>query len=179
MERKQNIKRILVILASVLSGLIAAYSWASTLYDLPTLGDWRHGVLFGIVFLIGFFVWYAYLAETRIRQAHIRPNITKLNQLRNDGYLLRNKGISKLKRSAQVKMWIAEFEQWNADMLLELGKLDEDKAEWLRLLGNLPESHMKYPRIVNFDHRLNLEIFDEKLLRLDKVLEDYRNLPKH
>ena len=106
-----------------------------------------------------------------------RPNLTSLIEIREKGYLLRNKGIH-LQDEFVVDFWIEEFEIWNIEMLNALSTIDKDKAKLLKVLGNLPRNTMTYAVVYSSNQLLKLDTFTEKLRRLDQIIEDYLKLPQ-
>jgi hypothetical protein len=106
-----------------------------------------------------------------------RPTIMRLIKMRQAGVELRNKGM-RLSSENEVPEWISSYEKWDTEMLMRLGRLDKEKAEWLRTLGTLPPSLMSYPYTYSDKHLLYLRVFTEKLDRLDTILRKYLDLPQ-
>lgn len=105
-----------------------------------------------------------------------RPDLTYLIQMREQGYLLRNSGMNLIDEH-HLKEWIREFRLWEEGMLFCVEMIDKDKAKVLKLLGNVPRGTMQYNRIFNDEHALILDVFTEKLIRLDKIIDDYLKFP--
>jgi hypothetical protein len=98
------------------------------------------------------------------------PALLELTKLRKAGIELRNSGIS-LSSPAELDSWLNEFETWNVQVLKLIRKLSKVRAGIIETLGNLPRGG--YPNAINDVHRLKLNVFDEKLKRLQTFLEEY------
>ncbi len=104
-----------------------------------------------------------------------RPDLSKLNEVRRKGYLLRNEGMKPMVE-IQVDEWLVRFNNWNGELIQAVEEVDRDKAQDLVILGNVPMSGMNYQNHINSVQRGYLEIMTEKLRRLDKIREDYMRL---
>lgn len=102
------------------------------------------------------------------------PELEKLAQLRTSGVALRNSG-EQLKDINALTMWIEGYRVWDKNVLDMLGRLSKAKSEWLRTLNRMPQ--YRFQNILNDEHALYLNIFEEKLKRLESILESYLNLP--
>jgi len=103
------------------------------------------------------------------------PEIKKLAILRTEGVALRNTGEG-LKDISAIPEWVENYKEWDKRVIDTLSKLSEGKAEWLRTLNRMPVRKFPY---LNDDHALYLNVFEEKLKRLESLLGMYLDLPGH
>lgn len=108
------------------------------------------------------------LLEKKIKDP---PELIKLANLRTTGFLLRNEGKSK-SNEKEVNNWIVDFEKWNELLVKTVKSYSPVRASMFEVVGNLPRGG--YPNAINERHRLKLNVFDEKLKRLQTLLEEHK-----
>jgi hypothetical protein len=101
------------------------------------------------------------------------PEIQKLAELRTEGVRLRNFG-ERLTDPNALPKWINDYIEWDKLVLKTLSKLSKGKSAWLTTLDRMPLR--TFPNIIDGEHNRYLNIFEEKLKRLDIVLRSYLNL---
>jgi hypothetical protein len=108
------------------------------------------------------------------KNAQEHPSLLQLGKLRSEGVDLRNKGMG-LQTAARVKRWHKQYDQWDVQMLSELAKISPGKAAWLKTLDKFIWTD---PRegFVNDEHHRIINVFNEKLRRLDGILKSYLNI---
>jgi len=113
------------------------------------------------------------LARTvsRLRSKKKEPAaLLELTKLRKVGIELRNHG-ARLADPAEFDQWNNEFETWNDQVIKLVKKVSKVRAGIIETLGNLPRGG--YPSAISDLHRLKLNVFDEKLRRLQVFLEEF------
>jgi hypothetical protein len=101
-----------------------------------------------------------------------------LGKLRSEGVEIRNKGIQQVKNQQMLSSWIEEYNDWNRRIIETLSRLSTGKAAWFETLDTFSATPISYPYIVNENHRMFLNVFTEKLRRLDMLLRDYLDIPQ-
>ena len=101
------------------------------------------------------------------------PEIQKLAELRTEGVKLRNFG-ERLTDPNVLSKWINDYTGWDKKVIKTLGKLSKARAVWFTTLDRMPLH--AFQNIINSEHNRYLNIFEEKLKRLDIVLRSYLNL---
>ena len=104
------------------------------------------------------------------------PEIEELVKLRTLGVALRNSG-ERLTDLGALSAWIESYLDWNDNVLNVLGKLSKAKSEWLRTLNRMPLH--QFQNILNAEHARYLNIFEEKLRRLEIILGQYLDIPEY
>jgi hypothetical protein len=102
------------------------------------------------------------------------PEIEELAKLRTEGVDLRNFG-ERLTDLTALPEWIARYNEWDTKVLSTLSKLSKGKSEWLRTLNRMPLH--QFPNTINTEHARYLNVFEEKLKRLEIILGQYLKLP--
>ncbi|MDP2776666.1 MAG: hypothetical protein Q8O48_03405 [Anaerolineales bacterium] len=101
------------------------------------------------------------------------PELQKLAELRTEGVELRNFGAG-LTDSNVLSKWINDYTVWDKTVIKTLGKLSKAQAGWFTTLDRMPLHAFR--NVINGEHSRYLNIFEEKLKRLDTVLRSYLNL---
>jgi hypothetical protein len=110
-----------------------------------------------------------------LREFKEPPEIEELAKLRTEGVALRNSG-ERIMDLGDLPAWIDSYRDWDERVLDVLGRLSKGKSEWLRTLNRMPIH--KFQNILNAEHELYLNVFEEKLRRLDTILRQYLELPE-
>ncbi len=89
---------------------------------------------------------------------------------RRKGVELRNKGMRLLSETTANEWW-QEHLDWRKKTAETIELINKEKAErWKTLDRYIPSN--SYPNAITPEHRHNLQMFDEWLLRLSKVIDD-------
>jgi hypothetical protein len=70
--------------------------------------------------------------------------------------------------------WINDYAEWDKTVIKILSKLSKAQAAWFTTLDRMP--FRTFQNIMNSEHNRYLNIFEEKLKRLDMVLRAFLNL---
>jgi len=101
------------------------------------------------------------------------PEIQKLAESRTEGVKLRNYGAGLTDPNA-ISKWIDDYTEWDKTVIKTLSKLSKAQAAWFTTLDRMPLH--AFQNVINGEHNRYLNIFEEKLKRLDIVLRSYLNL---
>jgi hypothetical protein len=99
------------------------------------------------------------------------PQLSKLGELRAVGIEHRNKGTTLLSEST-MKKWREEQISWEHEVLSVLKDLSTEDYESFRYL-DLFTKQRPFPSAVNAEHRLYLQVYDEKLQRLRDIINKH------
>ncbi len=99
------------------------------------------------------------------------PQLKVLGELRAKGIVHRNSGSALLSNESMEK-WREEQLAWENEVLGALKELSTVDFENFRVLG-LMRNPRPFPYAINNKHRLFLQVYDEKLRRLDEIMKKY------
>lgn len=115
-------------------------------------------------------------AIREIQPKQKRPDLTKLIEIRENGYLLKEEGVRL--RVGGYSDWINNVKSWNEELLNALGEIDKDKAKLFRILGDVPRNEtFRSSPMLSLAHVEVLENIIEKLRRLEKIIDEYLQIP--
>ena len=100
------------------------------------------------------------------------PELVELGITRTEGVKIRNDW-SRLSDPDNLPDFQSIYEGWNERMLIALGKLSPADAAWLTTLNKW---YWRYPKKLSQEHGRYLNIIDEKLSRLDLIIQRYLGL---
>lgn len=174
---------IIDVIISLIAGLLITKNLENRLNIVQTAGI-TIAIALGIYFLLVIvFVVFIVPHQENQRLEKIITNhkkkgkepleLQKLAELRTAGVKLRNSGTGLTDPNALSK-WINDYTEWDKTVIKTLGKLSKAQAGWFTTLDRMP-LHV-FQNIINSEHRRYLNIFEEKLKRLDLVLRSYLNL---
>ena len=99
------------------------------------------------------------------------PELEKLSDLRNEAVKARNDGAS-IKTEEQLEEWIKELNRWVKRVRRQMKKISPAQASYFQSLNRFtPEAN--YPNLINYNHLKHLQIYDERIRRLEAFLNSY------
>jgi len=127
----------------------------------------------GLVHLGYLFISVLIAIFSYIRQRENPPEKELLCELRKEGVELRNQGESIL-HIDQVKPWWDKHLEWREKTADTIKLIDVSKSnKWKTLDTFRPKRN--FPKAYNQDVQKKLQMFDEWLSRLDKLIDDIPN----
>ena len=174
---------IIDVVISLIAGLLIAQNTENRLNIVQTAGI-TIAIALGIyILLVLVFVIFIvpYKESQRLdkiitnykKKGKEPPELQKLAELRTEGVKLRNFGTG-LTDSNALSKWINDYTEWDKTVIKTLGKLSKAQAGWFTTLDRMPLH--TFQNVINGEHNRYLNIFEEKLKRLDIVLRSYLNL---
>lgn len=174
---------IIDAIVSLIAGLLIAQTNENRLSVVQTIGI-TIAIALGIyILLVIVFVIFIvpYQEDQRLerivsnykKKGKEPPELQKLAELRTEGVKLRNFGTG-IKDPSTLSKWIKDYIEWDKTVIKTLSKLSKAQAGWFTTLDRMPLN--VFPTTLNSEHSRYLNIFEEKLKRLDKVLRSYLNL---
>ena len=124
-----------------------------------------------------------FIAAVRLQRPKDRA-LLRLAQLRTEGVRKRNQGdgfpthragdppveLTYQEKEAFVESWIEDFRNWTQEVHDEVEKLSPVQAEWWTTLGDVPQTTQRR-HLLNDAHVFNMNMFNERLHRLELLLE--------
>jgi len=174
---------IIDVIISLIAGLLVAQNTENRLNIIQTAGI-TIAIAVGIyILLVLIFVIFIvpYQEDQKLEKIIINykkkgkepPELQKLAELRTEGVELRNFG-TRLPNPSALSKWIDDYTEWDRTVIKILGKLSKAQAAWFTTLDRMPLH--TFQNVINGEHSRYLNIFEEKLKRLDIVLRSYLNL---
>ena len=174
---------IIDVIISLIAGLLIAQNAENRLGVVQTAGI-TIAIAFGIYILLALIsvIFIVPYQETRRLEKIIAnykkkgkepPELQKLAELRTEGVKLRNFGTGIADPNALSK-WINDYTEWDKTVIKTVGKLSKAQAAWFTTLDRMPLHN--FQNTLNSEHSRYLNIFEEKLKRLDIVLKSHLNL---
>lgn len=103
-----------------------------------------------------------------------RKALVSLGELHTAGVVLRNKGEGRKFRKADRPAWRKEYDEWKAQVVAVLMKLDPAKAQRIQTLNRIPTtgvySFWRARWFVGKDHRTDLRTFERRLEILEQIM---------
>ncbi len=99
------------------------------------------------------------------------PQLKVLGELRAKGIVHRNSG-SRIISNESMERWRNEQLEWEnevLEILKDLSTVDYENFHILGLFGN----RRPFPEAISDNHRLYLQVYDEKLRRLEEIMKKY------
>ena len=171
----------LVGVYDLLVGQLLPIQWAAS---MPRVFDLLHVVrltwhlwVIGFLFLLTVVVFESLYGEISrlshlVRLQRSEPaELAELGQLRTEGVKIRNSWAS-ITRKDELPDLQSIYEDWNDRVLSTFARLSPGQATWLKTLDRWRWRYQGLTR----DHTRYLNIIDEKLRRLDLVLQKYLGL---
>ena len=142
----------------------------SSISNVVLIGAIYTGIVIVILYLFVFLV--ILIVEHRVTEK--QGYITRLWEYRTKGVSLMN---SLLVIVTQEKMdsAITRYQEWNEGMLETLALLSPGESARLRTLDRMPQASGNF---ISDDHRRYVGVMNEKLVRLDKILGKYLEIPE-
>lgn len=163
----------LLLLALTLCGLIGTVVWgiANPNPAAPLLPRWAFFLisigLFGVLSFGAAFRLQLYAARSRSRRANA---IRRLPALRTSGVELRNEGLG-LREQSQIDQWIQKCSAWRDEVNGLLNVVSPVDANLFFTLNEVPLLPFILPNSVGGEHGNQLRYLNERLKRLERVLE--------
>lgn len=108
-----------------------------------------------------------------VDQKEQEDDLVRLVEMRNEGYLLRNRG--QFPTEEEIKPWHTEVETWTAEVISHLSKLSRPAAETLRVLGQYTPVNIMLLATADAEA---VQILTARLIRLDGIIERLLQSPK-
>lgn len=105
-----------------------------------------------------------------------RPDLTRLFEVRKKGILLKDVGLQSRQKPISI-LWEGEVIEWDSELFDALSKIDKDKAKFVRLSENMVQDYPQPVSPYDVTHLATFTILTEMLKRLDKIIEEYLQLP--
>ncbi len=88
--------------------------------------------------------------------------------------LVRN-GLGQIKEENELNNSIFEYKNWDEEMLKALALISPGEASWLKTLDRMPVVSGNF---INTEHKLYVQVMNEKLTRLDMIIRKHLDLPQ-
>jgi hypothetical protein len=147
------------------------------LLDNQSYSDLLVGGIYTIIVMV---LLYLFVLLVNLINEH-RDNednklVVMLTEFRTKGVDIRN-GLSRVETEEELEILIQQYQVWDPDMLGTLEKLSPGKAGWLRTLDTMPDKRIT--GAINQEQNRYYKILCEKLVRLDKIIKQYLDLPEN
>jgi hypothetical protein len=131
-----------------------------------------------IIFFLLFSLVIVFESAYRYLNKYNEPKlINQLGELRAEGVVLRNSGSSLMSKDS-IDKWRSGQLEWEGKVLGVLKNLSTYDCQNFNYLDTFTANRL-FPEAISNEHRKYLQVFDEKLKRLEKIIEKYSGLRRN
>ena len=111
------------------------------------------------------------IQDIQLQPAYVDQTLQRLDGLKAVGVRFRGEGAA-LRSSKEFNTWIISVDEWRGQVIADLTRLSEARAGEWQSLDSVPNHPF---RAINADHLRCLREMEERLQRLEAIIEEFRN----